>query len=93
MLGDDLATLLARTAYHEDAVGFGAEGILVESAGEVGAALHRAREAARRGCPVLINVWLDRTDSRDGSLSILRPRPSRSLLVDTATGVRHALTP
>ena len=70
MLHDDVATVLARTAYHEVAAGFGAEGILVKSAAEVPAALARARAAAKAGKPVLVNVWLDKTDFRDGSISM-----------------------
>ena len=70
MLHDDVATVLARTAYHEVAVGFGAEGLLVQHADEVRPALHRARELARQGKPVLVNVWLDKTEFREGSLSM-----------------------
>ena len=70
MLGDDVATVLARSAYHEVAAGFGAEGILVRSMAEVPAALDRARATAAAGRPVLINAWLDRTDFREGSISM-----------------------
>jgi thiamine pyrophosphate-dependent acetolactate synthase large subunit-like protein len=70
MLHDDVATVLARTDYHAVAAGFGAEGILVKQIGEVPAALARAREIARQGKPVLVNVWLDKTAFREGSLSM-----------------------
>ncbi len=70
MLHDDVATVLARTAYHEVAAGFGAEGILVNKTAEVPAALARARAAAKAGRPVLLNVWLDKTDFREGSISM-----------------------
>jgi acetolactate synthase-1/2/3 large subunit len=70
MLHDDVGTVLARTAYHEVARAFGAEGIEVRRAAEVEAALARAREMSARGRPVLINVWLDRTDFREGSISM-----------------------
>lgn len=70
MLHDDVATVLARTAYHEVARGFGAEGILVRSAAEVPAALERARALAQAGRPVLVNVWLDKTGFREGSISM-----------------------
>jgi len=70
MLHDDVATVLARTNYHEVAAGFGAEGIMVKTMGEVPAALARARELARSGRPVLVNVWLDKTEFREGSLSM-----------------------
>ena len=70
MLHDDVATVLARSAYHEVAAGFGAEGILVTKTAEVGAALERARTLAKAGKPVLVNVWLDKTDFREGSISM-----------------------
>ncbi|ADP71854.1 thiamine pyrophosphate TPP-binding domain-containing protein [Rhodomicrobium vannielii ATCC 17100] len=70
VLGDDVGTVLARTAYHEVAAGFGAEGILVKTNAEVPEALRRARAAAKAGRPVLVNVWLDRTSFREGSISM-----------------------
>jgi len=70
MLHDDVGTALARTDYHAVAQGFGAEGILVQHLYQVPAALARARELARSGRPVLVNVWLDKTDFREGSLSM-----------------------
>jgi acetolactate synthase-1/2/3 large subunit len=70
MLGDDVATVLARTDYHAVAAGFGAEGLVVKHADEVLPALRRAREFAAGGRPVLVNVWLDRTAFREGSLSM-----------------------
>jgi thiamine pyrophosphate-dependent acetolactate synthase large subunit-like protein len=70
LLGDDVGTVLARSAYHETARSFGAEGILVERAEQLDEALERARAAARAGRPVLVNVWLDRSDFREGSLSM-----------------------
>ena len=70
MLRDDVGTVLARTAYDEVARGFGAEGIAVRSQSEVASALARAREYARAGRPVLVNVWLDRTAFREGSVSM-----------------------
>ena len=70
MLHDDVGTVLARSAYHEVAAGFGAEGILVKTNAEVPAALARARAAAQAGKPVLLNVWLDKTDFREGSISM-----------------------
>ncbi len=70
VLKDDVATTLARSAYHEAAAGLGAEGILVKTNAEVPDALARAKAAAKAGKPVLINVWLDRTAFREGSLSM-----------------------
>jgi acetolactate synthase-1/2/3 large subunit len=70
MLGDDVGVRLSRAAYHEVAAAFGAEGILVRSDGEIADGLARARATARAGRPALVNVWLDRTDFRDGSISM-----------------------
>ncbi len=70
MLHDDVGTVLARTDYHAVAAGFGAEGLVVKTMDEVQPALERARELARNGRPVLVNVWLDKTEFREGSLSM-----------------------
>ena len=70
MLHDDVGTVLSRTAYHEVVAGFGAEGIVVKSMAEVPAALARARTLAKAGKSVLVNVWLDKTAFREGSISM-----------------------
>ena len=70
MLKDDVGTVLARTAYDEAAAGFGAKGIVLAKSADVSEALVRARAAAKAGKPVLVNVWLDRTDFREGSISM-----------------------
>lgn len=70
LLGDDVGTALARTAYDEVARAFGGEGIVVRCQHEVGAALAAAKAQAKAGRPVLVNVWLDRGDFREGSLSM-----------------------
>jgi thiamine pyrophosphate-dependent acetolactate synthase large subunit-like protein len=70
LLADDVGTVLSRADYHEVVRGFGAEGILVKHTGEVRPALERARRVAAEGRAVLVNVWLDRTDFREGSISM-----------------------
>ena len=70
LLQDDVGTVLARTDYHRVVAGFGADGILVSKNADVPAALEHAREVARSGKPVLVNVWLDKTDFREGSISM-----------------------
>ncbi len=70
LLHDDVGTVLARTAYHEVARGFGAEGFVVEHERDLEWTLRRARETAASGRPVLVNVWLDKTDFREGSISM-----------------------
>jgi len=56
ILGDPVATVLARTAYDEVARGFGAEGLLVMRPEQVATALAEARAHAAAGRPVLVNV-------------------------------------
>ena len=70
MLGDDVGTALRRTAYHEVARGFGAEGLEIRTDGEVEAVLARARALHAAGRPVLVNVWLEKTAFREGSISM-----------------------
>ena len=70
LLHDDVGTVLARTDYHRVAEGFGAAGLVVKRTGEVPAVLAQARQIAGSGRPVLVNVWLDRTDFREGSISM-----------------------
>ncbi len=70
ILGDDVGTVLARTAYHEVAAGFGAAGLLLDRDDAIDDTLARAKELAAGGRPVLVNAWLARSDFREGSLSI-----------------------
>ena len=70
LLHDDVATTLARTAYHEVARGFGAAGLEIRNAAEIAAVLREARDIARSGTPVLVNAWLEPTDFREGSISM-----------------------
>jgi acetolactate synthase-1/2/3 large subunit len=70
MLGDDVSTVLARTAYHEVAKGFGAEGLEIRRDEDVAAVLARARELCAAGRPVVVNVWLERSEFREGSISM-----------------------
>lgn len=68
-LDDDVATVLEYTDYHKVAEGFGAKGILVRSNEEIKPALMKAKKIAKNGKAVLINVLLDKTDFRKGSVS------------------------
>ena len=70
LLKDDVGTVLAHSSYHEVAAGFGAEGILVKTASEISGAIARARATAKSGRPVLINVWLQPTAFREGSIAM-----------------------
>jgi len=69
-LGDDVATVLRASDYHVAAEGYGGEGILVRRDDEIADALTRARAAAASGRAVLVNVLLDRSEFRRGSISM-----------------------
>ncbi|MDE3071791.1 MAG: thiamine pyrophosphate-binding protein [Pseudomonadota bacterium] len=70
LLGDAVGTTLARSDYHQVAAALGAEGILVRHMHEMPGALARAQALARSGRPVLVNVWLDSSGFREGSISM-----------------------
>ena len=70
MLDDDVGTVLARSDYHKVAAALGGHGVLLKDADQTVASLQEARSAAADGVPVLLNAWLDKTDFREGSLSM-----------------------
>ncbi len=70
LLGDDVGVTLARSDYHEVAAAFGAEGLILKRNADIPDVLSRARAAAKSGRPVLINVWLEQTAFREGSISM-----------------------
>ena len=70
ILGTPLGTELAHTDYHCVAEGYGGVGLCVRTPAEVEPALRQAQEIARTGKPVLVNVWLGKTDFRKGSISM-----------------------
>ncbi len=70
MLGDDVATVLARTDYDQVVAGLGGAGFKVEDPELIEDAISQARAAGAGGKPVLINVITGRTDFRKGSISM-----------------------
>ncbi len=70
MLGSPIGTNLANTAYHEVAIGYGGKGYAVEDPNELESVLLQAKEDARNGHPVLVNVRIGKTDFRKGSISV-----------------------
>ncbi|MDX1687597.1 MAG: thiamine pyrophosphate-dependent enzyme, partial [Candidatus Promineifilaceae bacterium] len=70
ILGDSVATDLARTAYHDVAAGYGGEGLLIKDPAAVHPCLCEAQELAANGRPVLANVFIGQTDFRKGSISM-----------------------
>jgi len=70
ILDDDVGTVLERSDYHEVAAALGGKGILLKHADQTATCLQEARDAAAKNVPVLLNGWLDKTDFREGSLSM-----------------------
>jgi len=70
VLGDDVGTVLARTAYDTVAEGYGGRGFVLERAEEMDGVLAEARRLARSGTPVLVNAQIGKTEFRKGSISI-----------------------
>jgi acetolactate synthase-1/2/3 large subunit len=70
ILGDDVGTVLERTAYHRVAEGYGGVGLLLTDPDDIDATLDRAIETAAAGKPVCINVHIASTEFRKGSLSM-----------------------
>ena len=70
ILGDDCGTVLRHNDYHVVAEGYGGKGFRVDRPEDVPGVLAEAKEIARGGMPVLINVLLGKTDFRKGSISM-----------------------
>lgn len=70
LLEDDTAVMLGRTDYHRVVAGFGAGGLVIEHDDEAADVLRQARDVAAGGHAVLVNALLDRSDFREGSISI-----------------------
>lgn len=70
ILKDDVGTVLARTDYHRVAEGYGGRGLLLQRIEDAPAVLAEAVRIARAGSPVLVNVHLDKTEFRKGSISM-----------------------
>ncbi len=70
ILEDDVACILADTAYHTIAEGCGAHGIRLDDPARIDAALAEALEVSRGGKPVLINARIGQSDFRKGSISM-----------------------
>jgi acetolactate synthase-1/2/3 large subunit len=70
ILKDDVGTRLRRSDYHLVAAALGGEGFLLEREEDIERVLYQARQAARRGRPVVINALIGTTDFRKGSVSL-----------------------
>lgn len=70
ILKDDVGCVLRHTDYHQTAIGFGGEGLKIDSPEQIPEVLMRARELAAQNKPVLVNVLIGKTDFRKGSISM-----------------------
>ncbi len=70
LLGDDVGTVLERTAYHTVAKGYGGKGLLLKRNQDIGKVIRDAKAAAKAGEPVVINAWIGKSEFRKGSISI-----------------------
>lgn len=70
MYGDDVGTVLLRSDYHIVAEGYGGKGFLLTDPDKIDEVLDEAKAVARSGKPVCINVHIDKSDFRKGSISM-----------------------
>lgn len=70
VLKSDVGTRLNRTDYHKVAEGYGGKGFLIDREDQILPTLEQARETAKKGIPVCINLLIGATDFRKGSISM-----------------------
>ena len=70
MLGSNIGTELAFNAYEKVAEGYGGKGYYVDNQDSLFETLKLAKEDAKLGYPVLVNVKLSKSDFRKGSISV-----------------------
>lgn len=70
ILGDSVGTVLNKCDYHIVAEGYGAKGLLLDDSSKVASVIAEAKAIAKLGTPVVINVMIQSTDFRKGSMSM-----------------------
>ena len=70
MLGSNIGTELTFNAYEKVVEGYGGKGYYVENHDTLDETLKRAKEAAKLGYPVLVNIKISKSDFRKGSISV-----------------------
>ena len=70
MLGSNIGTELAFNAYEKVVEGYGGKGYYVDNHKSLYETLKQAKEDAKLGFPVLVNVKLAKSDFRKGSISV-----------------------
>ena len=69
-LGSNIGTELAFNAYEKVVEGYGGKGYYVENHDTLDETLKRAKEDAKLGYPVLVNIKISKSDFRKGSISV-----------------------
>ena len=67
---ENVSTQLGFVSYEKVVQGFGAEGLIIKDHSEIETILKRAKELAKSGKPVLINVLIGKSEFRKGSISM-----------------------
>ena len=70
MLGSNIGTELSFNAYEKVVEGYGGKGYYVDNHKSLYETLKQAKEDAKLGYPVLVNVKLSKSDFRKGSISV-----------------------
>ena len=70
MLGSNIGTELAFNAYEKVVEGYGGKGYYVENHDSLDETLKQAKEDAKFGYPVLVNIKISKSDFRKGSISV-----------------------
>ena len=70
MLGSNIGTELTFNAYEKVVEGYGGKGYYVENHATLDERLKRAKEDAKLGYPVLVNIKISKSDFRKGSISV-----------------------
>ena len=70
MLGSNIGTELEFNAYEKVAKGYGGQGYYVDNQDSLFEILKQAKEDAKLGHPVLVNVKLSKSEFRKGSISV-----------------------
>ncbi len=70
LLGDLVGTELRRCDYHNVAEGYGAAGLLLDDPKNVESTIAEAKALAKSGTPVVLNVMINSSDFRKGSISM-----------------------
>ena len=70
MLGSNIGTELTFNAYEKVVEGYGGKGYYVENHDSLDETLKQAKEDAKFGYPVLVNIKISKSDFRKGSISV-----------------------